>query len=256
MKIEILNNAHFPWLNMNCGMMHNQSRRVSLLSFVFIMVLSISSVPVAYGTSAKNITIYSPDSGPHFGFSYAQWTGKWWQWFIGMPDNDKHPFNDPTGANCARNQQGPVWFLAGSNGHAVRTCVVPQGKAILFPTINNECSTAEDTNLKTESDLRNCAVSNASFFKNFEVTIDGLRLDHMERYNVVSPVFDVTFPSDHPMFTAHPGPTRSVSAGNWVFLGPLSPGSHEIHYKGQSIDFTGVATHNFAQDGTYHLLVQ
>jgi hypothetical protein len=173
-----------------------------------------------------------------------------------MPDDKNHPFNDATGVNCARNQAGPVWFLVGSSGHAVRSCTIPHGKAILFPTINNECSTAEDPTLKTESDLRNCAVSNASYFKNFEVTIDGTPLKGIEKYNVVSQVSNVTFPSDHPMFTAHPGPSQSVSAGNWVLLGPLSPGTHEIHFKGQSIDFTGVATHNFAQDGTYHLLVQ
>jgi hypothetical protein len=35
-----------------------------------------------------------------------------------------------------------------------------------------------------------------------------------------------------------------------------SSGSHEIHFKGQSVDFTGTATHNFAQNLIYHLKVQ
>lgn len=223
-------------------------------TILFILMLGIVSVPLAYGSNGA-VSVFSPDSSP-FGISFSQWTAKWWQWFISMPNDSNHPLNDANGASCAQNQSGPVWFLAGSiTGHAERTCNIPHGKAILFPTINNECSTAEDPSLKTESDLRNCAVSNASYFKNFEVTIDGVSLNDLEKYSVQSPLFNVTFP-DHPIFTARTGPSQAVSAGNWVFLSPLSSGSHEIHFKGQSVDFTGTATHNFAQDLIYHLKVQ
>jgi hypothetical protein len=224
--------------------------------FFFILILETLYSPMTYSKSDNNMTAVSPDSPPYAGLTLADWTSKWWQWFISMKDDNNHPFNDPTGANCTRHQEGPVWFLVGSNGHAVRTCAIPHGKAILLPTINNECSTAEDPTLKNEQDLRSCAISNASYFKNFEFTIDGVPLKGMEKYNVVSPLFNVIFPSDHPMFTARPGPSQSVSAGNWVLLPPLPPGPHEIHFKGQSVDFTGVATHNFAQDGIYHLLVK
>jgi hypothetical protein len=232
---------------------HSCAFTVSLFIFL-IMILQTIYFPMAYSSNSVP-SVFSPDSRP-YGLTYPQWTAKWWQWFISIPNDNNHPLNDATGASCAVGQAGPVWFLAGSaTGHGVRTCTVPHGKAILFPTINNECSTAEDPSLKTESDLRNCAVSNASYFRNFEVTVDGVPLNNMEKYNVQSTLFNVIFP-DHPIFTAHAGPSQSVSAGNWVFLSPLSPGTHEIHFKGASVDFTGVATHNFAQDVTYNLLVQ
>jgi hypothetical protein len=173
-----------------------------------------------------------------------------------MPDDGNHSVSDRTGASCANNQTGPVWFLVGSiTGNAERICTVPYGNAILFPTINNECSMAEDPSLKSESDLRNCAISNTNFFRNFQVTIDGVSLDDMKKYTVQSPLFNVTFP-EHPIFTAKVGPSQSVSDGNWVFLQPLPKGPHNIHFKGESVDFTGVATHNFAQDVSYTLNIK
>ncbi len=41
--------------------------------------------------------------------------------------------SDNNGANCAKNQADPVWFLTGSiTGKAERTCNIPARKAILF----------------------------------------------------------------------------------------------------------------------------
>ncbi len=77
----------------------------------------------------------------------------------------------------------------------------------------------------------------------------------MKKYTVQSPLFNVTFP-EHPIFTAKVGPSQSISDGNWVFLQPLPKGPHNIHFKGESVDFTGVATHNFAQDVSYTLNIK
>jgi len=202
----------------------------------------------------ESSSVYPPNA-QIYGASYPEWTAKWWQWFISIPDPG-HPIHDPTGANCATSQSGPVWFLAGSDvGNPVRTCTVPMGKAILLPTINNECSTAEYKDLTTESALRDCVKSFASHFKNFEATIDGTPIENITLYNIVSPLFNATFPAK-PVFTAAPGPTQAVSAGNWVFIAPLPEGTHEIHIKGASVDFTGDQTTNYAQDVTYHLMVK
>jgi hypothetical protein len=225
---------------------------ISTVFILCILVLAAVSFPAVLGIN--QLTVFSPNSRP-YGVTYGDWTAKWWQWFISMPNDKDHPFNDPTGANCGRNQAGPVWFLPGYvAGYTERTCTISGGKAILFATINNECSTAEDPSLKTESDLKKCAVSNASYFRNFEVTVDGVPIKDLEKYNVVSPLFNVTFP-EHPIFTAHVGPTQAVSAGDFVLLGPLSRGTHDIHFKGASVDFTGAAAHNFAQDVRYKVIV-
>ena len=67
----------------------------------------------------------------------------WWQWLLAIPTAES-PTVDSTGENCGVNQEGPVWFLAGTTGgSAVRNCIIPAGKAILFPIITAEWSRAE-----------------------------------------------------------------------------------------------------------------
>ena len=221
-------------------------------SLFSISVLTLS-FPLANG-STGNLTIFTPDSSP-YGLTFGEWTSKWWQWFVSIPNDANHPLNDAKGCPST-NQAGPVWFLAGSiTGYAERTCTIPQGKAILQPILMQECSTAEQSSLKTESELRACAVSSASHFRNMEVTIDGVHLKDMQKYSAVSPLFNVTFP-DNPIMAATPGTSPAVVAGTWIFLGPLPEGTHEIHRKGESVDFTGSATQNFAQDITYHITVK
>src|SRR6476659_4355633 len=80
--------------------------------FVFVLITGISFLfPFAYGSSS-NLTMYSVDSKP-YGLSYGEWTAKWWQWLYSI-QREVNPANDDTGKNCAQDQSGPVWFLAGS----------------------------------------------------------------------------------------------------------------------------------------------
>ena len=51
----------------------------------------------------------------------------------------QNPLLDDTGEHSFVNQNGPVWFLAGTFGEGKcpkRKCAIPAGKAILFPVIN------------------------------------------------------------------------------------------------------------------------
>jgi hypothetical protein len=47
-----------------------------------------------------------------FGFSFAEWAIKWWQWLLSIP-KENNPAIDNNRTNCHVQQQGPVWFLAG-----------------------------------------------------------------------------------------------------------------------------------------------
>jgi hypothetical protein len=85
--------------------------------------------------SNGQIAVLSVDS-KRYGLTYGEWTAKWWQWGYSIP-KDINPAYDDTGKNCAQKQNGPVWFLAGTYGHAVnRGWDIPAGKAILFPILN------------------------------------------------------------------------------------------------------------------------
>ena len=217
------------------------------------ILMIMSSIIVFAHADSINPGVYPIDSKP-FDISYAEWTARWFQWLISMPQQT-NAAADPTGKFCAVNQNGPVWFLAGTTGgSAERTCTIPAGKAILFPVVNSECSYVENPSVKTEFDLISCAKQDNNRATNLQATIDGQKLQQLDRYRVVSPLVDVTFP-DNNLFGTTPGKSKMIVDGFYVFLQPLSKGNHELHFS----SFTPPASpggSNYVIDVTYHLKVQ
>ena len=102
------------------------------------------------------IRYYRHDSRP-FGFSYGQWTVKWWQWALSFPKSI-NPVIDPVGKFANMKQSYNVFFLAGKFGShdkdfPRRTWTGPFGKSILIPVINYEANSFEYPELRTEQDL-------------------------------------------------------------------------------------------------------
>jgi hypothetical protein len=217
---------------------------------VIVMPLIILSV---YADNT-NPGVFSIDSKP-YGIPYADWSAKWEQWLISMP-TQVNAATDPTGKNCAQNQNGPVWFLAGtSGGSAERTCTIPIGKAILFPIINSECSYADTPSVKSESALVTCAQQDPSRATNLQASVDGVTLQQLAKYRVTSPLFTVTYPPNN-LFGAPVGTTQMVADGFYVFLQPLSSGKHEIQFSGITPGDPTTGTANFAINTIYHITVQ
>jgi hypothetical protein len=173
-----------------------------------------------------NPGIHSLNSSP-YGISLPMWTTKWWQWFISIPNN-QHPFADTTGDKCGTNQEGPVWYLTGSAGNVVRNCVIPSDKAIFFPILNTECSYSESPELKTEKDLRKCAVTSNNN-ADLKAILDNRLIKSIDKYRVTSPLFNVTYPSD-PVFPTNSNFSQAVSDGWFIMLEPLKPGSHQLKF--------------------------
>ena len=205
-------------------------------------------------SKAQEENLFTTDSNP-FGITYGNWTAKWWQWALSIPQ-DVNPVGDPTGRYCGQNQEGPVWFLAGTfGGSAERTCTIPEGKALLFAPVNVECSFAEFPDLKSEADLRECAKSGQDLVTVLDVSVDGVKLENLQDYRVQSPLFNLTLPESN-VFGLPATTTEAVSDGNWVFLKPLPPGNHTIHSKGVSVDFTATGTSPaFVSDVIYRMTV-
>ena len=215
---------------------------------------NVTNLPNNTGTSSTPTPL--PTDTVQYDISYTEWTARWWQWLLSIPI-DRNPAADETGENCDEGQIGPVWFLAGTfGGLNERVCAIPAGKSILFPVINAECSYAEYPDLRSEAELRQCAVSSNEGITELMVTIDGRAISQSEllRYRVQSPLFDVNFPRGN-IFSVQEGPSQAVSDGIWVFLPPLTPGQHEIHFKGSIVDFTETGTNNFATESKYSITV-
>lgn len=184
--------------------------------------------------NSSSLLVFPTDSDP-FGMSYAQWTAKWWQWALSSPA-ENNPVNDPTGKNCAENQSGPVWFLAGTLGGVVdRNCTIPAEKAILFPILNHGGTLADSPTFKSEEELLSHTSREMDIISNLEVAIDNVKLTGLEKYRVRSPIFDVVLPEKN-LFGGTPGPTRGVSDGYWLFLAPLSKGKHKINTFGSCLN--------------------
>jgi hypothetical protein len=192
-----------------------------------------------------------------YNLTYGEWTARWWQWASSIPQ-DRNPAADQTGENCGEGQSGPVWFLAGTFGSFnERNCEIPAGKSILFPILNSACSKFEYPQLQTESELRSCAISLNDRFIELMVTIDGqpINKQQLESYRVQSPLFElINLPEDN-IISGQQGSTQAVSDGFWVFLPPLEPGAHDLHFRGVIVDYTATGTHNFVSEALYHITI-
>jgi hypothetical protein len=82
----------------------------------------------------------------------------------------------------------------------------------------------ENPTVKSESELISCAKQDNNRATNLQATLDGHKLQQLDKYRVVSPLVDVTFPENN-LFGATPGHSQMV-----VFLQPLSKGNHELHF--------------------------
>src|SRR5689334_18744978 len=68
----------------------------------------------------------------------ADWTAAWWTWASQAPVA-ANPVTDSTGAYANQNNNGPVFFIAGTSGTsgaATRSFQVPGGRPVLLPMIN------------------------------------------------------------------------------------------------------------------------
>ncbi|MDQ3903411.1 MAG: cache domain-containing protein [Thermoproteota archaeon] len=214
---------------------------ILVLSTIIILTPSLSFQSQTNGDSkysssngANNnlpINVFPINSKP-YGLTYDEWTAKWWQWGYSIPKNI-NPAYDYTGKNCAQKQNGPVWFLAGTYGHPVnRKCNIPAGKAILFPILNSECSFAEFPKLKTLSELSMCAKSIQDQVSSLKASVDGISIPNLQEYRIQSPPFNFTLPQNNILGLPANVSTQAIADGNWVFLKPLSLGSHKITFRG------------------------
>jgi hypothetical protein len=149
-----------------------------------------------------------------------------------------NPSLDDDGRHSSINQYDKnVWFLTGTFGNLInirRRCIIPEGKAILFPILEKEDSFTEDSDLKTEADLIKRSKEATDKVVHLEAVVDGERISNLEDYRVRSEVFDLTFPNDN-VYGVTPGITRSVCDGYWLFMKPLEEGKHIIYFKGENL---------------------
>lgn len=235
----------------------NGPGRASRWVIMLAGLAGVVAVAPARAGGPSNPGIAPPRSHPH-GRSYAEWSVAWWRWASSLPFTASPLFDT---ADLSAGQSGRVWFLGGtlapnpdpsdpnaSIGRANRSGTIPSGKALFFPILNVEASVLEG-NGTTPRELAASARDLMDHAVGLEATIDGRPVEGLGSYRVQSPLFVFgPLPEDNIFEGAFgiPTPAGTISAavadGVYLFVGPLPPGRHTIHWGGEFV-FTQ------AQDG-------
>lgn len=209
-----------------------------------------------------NPALYPIHSRP-FGKSLSTWGELSVQWIYAQPF-EQNPFFDQTGAYCAVDQHGPVWYLAPIAAPRVsdvsRSCTIPRDKAILlaisfysntYPCPDPAFEPAPGQSLYDF--LVADAKPNMDRTDLVEVTLDGRPLRRELDYRFVSenlyaikgdPSLQSTFDS---CITTSWQP--AIVDGFFMLFKPLRPGPHTI------VRHT-TSTTGSDQTFTYHLYIE
>lgn len=174
----------------------------------------------------------------------------WWQW-VNRKRWGAQAFQDPTGAQCALNQSGPVWFLAGTDGtdEVRRHCRIPAGKHVFLPLITM-LENAVHSGSTSCAQLHLDAAANNNHVVATDVRVDGVRID-IHALRMAGTCFDAYANAD---YREDDERAVGVSAtdGYWLMLAPLADGSHtiQVHVR---YDNPGVALGDMEQVFEYQL---
>lgn len=218
-------------------------------------MVAIFSLIVFASQPASSTTILPPNSFVA-GKSIADWTAAWWTWALQAPAA-QNPLTDTTGAFANVNNNGPVFFVAGTfgtSGPVSRSFQVPGGKPVLIPLINFfDTEPAEiDPPTATLADRQNAANTivagwlNAVNPANLFASIDAVPVANPSSYLEVTGLFSAG-PVQAGSLIASLGvpvgadlsPTKS--AGYWLMVEDLPPGLHTLNFGGSSDAFTPAA---------------
>ena len=248
----------------------------SALYRVFTLMLGLAGASVVVSVQANQVQnssdkhhAYSRDS-VIYGRSYSEWSSAWQQWANSIPASE-HPLFD--NADCSKGQSGPVWFLGGKfcstedascpSEPAVRSCSVPQEKALFFPIVNVSCLDVEAKNGLCGdagpfiTQMRDFIGGIIDPVTDLQVFLNGKRIkgDLKKNFRVQSVVYPVLLPDGNLLqaigeTVIASGSYLGVDDGIYIMLPPLPTGTHILNFKGTFPQF------NFTLDFTYNLTVQ
>jgi hypothetical protein len=82
------------------------------------------------------------------------------------------------------------------------------------------------------SELRLCAKAIQDQVTTLNATVDGVPVLNLHKYRIPSPPFTFTLPQNDILGLPANVTTQAIADGNWVFLKPISAGSHKSMFKG------------------------
>jgi len=194
-----------------------------------------------------------PPSSLPYGYSYEEWSAKFWQWTLGQSTKQLESLGNP---GICSGPASRVRFLGPSTigGEAIHIetnrITVAEGTPLFFPIFalwldNGNCPLSAFTTF-TAAQLATFDQESWSAVTETSCTIDGVAVDGMDNptnsvYNVVSTPFSYTTAKKDNILAGELGATclpgdftiyPAVADGVYLMLAPLSPGKHKIHILG------------------------
>ena len=199
--------------------------------------------------SSSSGQVLPPSSLP-YGYSYQEWSAKWWQWTLGQSTNHLESLGAPgicEGPASRVRFPGPSLLSAGGSHTVTNHIIVPAGTPLFFPVLNlwsdnGNCPLSAFTTF-TADQLAAMNAGQWSAVTETSCTIDGVAVAGLDDpintiYHVVSPPFSYTTAEHDNMlagffgascipgdFTIYP----AMADGVYLMLAPLPPGKHTIH---------------------------
>ena len=219
-------------------------------------LLIVLAVALGHGT-ASAYQVLSPGSS-YAGKSIAAWNAAWWTWAWNSPAV-ADPLGDTSGALANQNNNGPVFFLAGSNsnGQVERTFNMTSDKALLMPTINfwencvgdvaTSCGSSYLPDPKPVMTANSVALQNS--VTSLVASIDGTPIDDLfSRWEVSDFFSGGTAQAGGALTALYAGGgidivgqdiAPSLTYGYYALITNLSPGLHTLVYGGSTSAFGG-----------------
>ena len=211
------------------------SKIVLAISLVAVTLIFLSpDDKVGYAENFTSLFYNLSDS--HQGMSFRNLMTKYWDWWINVPAKTGLPMSQ-----CDIKDIGNVVFLVDplfTGKNQGYSCNIPEGKAIFFPLVMSEVDpkVPEYKNLNMTDKIMLEKAEEENLGSSFKVVIDGnvIPNNFLKTLTTHSPFWNISVVEPENQFEAELGSYRAVTAGNYVFLKPLTPGWHEIHYEASS----------------------
>jgi hypothetical protein len=211
---------------------------------------------IAFATHPAGAYTILPPNSEEDGKTIADWTAAWWTWALQAPAA-QNPLTDTTGAFASLNNNGPVFFIAGTTGltnSVARTFQVPAGKPVLLPMINFfdtepaeiDPPTASLDDRKNAADLVVTGWLNAVDPASLFASIDGHPAPDLAQYLEVTGLFSMGATQSGSLIASFGVPVGAElyptkAAGYWLMIDGLAPGPHTVQFGGRSDAFTPAA---------------
>jgi hypothetical protein len=206
----------------------------------------------AVSSLAAEPEVLPPSSLP-YGYSYEEWSTKYWQWTLGQSTNHLESLGDPGICNGPASRVrflGPS-TIGGEAIHVETNHITVPAETPLFLAIlalwqdNGNCPLSEFTTF-TADQLAAFDQETWNAVTETTCTIDGIAVKGMTEptnsvYNVVSTPFSYTTAEKDNILAGELGATcipgnftvyPAVAEGLYLMLAPLSSGKHTIHTVG------------------------